>query len=96
MTYSLHEYRVPQTYNISFNLGNTIVDHSDVVGEPPVGAAPTTWLQWIGQRQLQDESRNISVLGFGVLIISTTQGVYTYSGKHHIPFNMRKILLCFI
>ena len=25
-----------------------------------------TWFQWIGQRQLQDETRNISVLGFGV------------------------------
>ena len=24
-----------------------------------------TWLQWIGQRQLQDETRNIEVLGFG-------------------------------
>ena len=53
MTYSLHEYRVPQTSNISFNLvSNTI--HSDVVGAPPVGAAPTAWLQWVGQRELQD------------------------------------------
>ena len=39
------------------------VDNSDVVGASPVGAAPTissflnTWLQWIGQRQLQDETR---------------------------------------
>ena len=32
-----------QTSNISRTLvGNTIVDHSDVVGASPVGAAPTT------------------------------------------------------
>ena len=49
-----------------------MVDHSDIVGASPVGAAPTTssfrldtWLQWIGQRQLQDETRIIQVLGFG-------------------------------
>ena len=60
-----------QTSNISGTLvGNKIDDHSDVVGAAPVGAAPTTsslsidtWLQWIGQRQLQDETRNISFLG---------------------------------
>ena len=35
------EYR--QTSNISRTLvGNEIVDHSDVVGASPVGAAPTT------------------------------------------------------
>ena len=28
-----------------------------------------TWLQWLGQRQLQDEARNISVLGFGATYI---------------------------
>ena len=32
-----------KTTNISRTLlGNKIVDHSDVVGAPPVGAAPTT------------------------------------------------------
>ena len=32
-----------QTSNISSTkVGNKIVDHSDVVGVPPVGAAPTT------------------------------------------------------
>ena len=32
-----------QVSNISRTLvGNKIVDHSDVVGAPPVGAAPTT------------------------------------------------------
>ena len=56
-----------QTCNIRRTLaGNKIVDHSYVVGA--VGAAPTTssscsrlntWHQWIGQRQMQDETRNI-------------------------------------
>ena len=32
-----------QTFNISRTLvGNEIVDHSDIVGASPVGAAPTT------------------------------------------------------
>ena len=31
-----------KTSNISHTLGNKIVDHSDVVGASPVGAAPTT------------------------------------------------------
>ena len=32
-----------QTYNISHTLvGNKLVDHSDVDGASPVGAAPTT------------------------------------------------------
>ena len=30
-----------QTSNIRCTLGNKIVDHSNVVGAPPVGAAPT-------------------------------------------------------
>ena len=34
------EYR--KTANTSRTLGNKIVDHSDVVGASPVGAAPTT------------------------------------------------------
>ena len=53
-----------QTSNISHKLGDTIVDHSDVVGASPVGTALTTsslstWLQWIGQRQLQNKIRSI-------------------------------------
>ena len=31
-----------KTSNIRHTLGNKIVDHSDVVGASPVGAAPTT------------------------------------------------------
>ena len=54
-------------------VSNKIIDYLEVVGASPVGAAPTTssvlhsrlntWLQWIGQRQLQDETRNIYVFG---------------------------------
>ena len=41
ITYTLQGYR--KTSNISRTLvGNKIVDHSDVVGASPVGAAPTT------------------------------------------------------
>ena len=48
-------------------VGNEILDHSDVVGASPVGAAPTTSsfsterlaLIYIVRRQLQAESRNI-------------------------------------
>ena len=48
--------------NISRTIvGNKIVDHSDVVGASPVGAAPTTssfiWRQGIRQRQPQDGTR---------------------------------------
>ena len=58
-------------------VGNNIVDHSDVVGASPVGVAPTTpflhqlytWLQWIGQIQLQNETRNIYVFGLGASYI---------------------------
>ena len=55
-------------------VGNKIVDHSDVVEAAPTGLSallqlhlhfwPNTWLQWIGQRQLQGEMRNIYILGF--------------------------------
>ena len=53
-------------------LGNKIVGHPDVVGASSSALLhihlhfrPNTWLQWIGQRQLQGETRNINVLGFG-------------------------------
>ena len=60
-----------QISNISHTLGDEIVCHSDVIGASPVGTAPTTssqlntWLQWIGQRQLWDETRNNKVSGCG-------------------------------
>ena len=40
-------------------VGNKTVDHSDVAGASPVDARLNTWFQWIGQRKLQDETRNI-------------------------------------
>ena len=62
-----------QTSNISHTLiGNKLVDHSNVVGALPallqlhLHSRLKTWLQWIGQSQLQDETINIKVLGFGV------------------------------
>ena len=41
--YQIHILRYRQVSNISGTLaGNSIVDHSDVVGAVPVGPAPTT------------------------------------------------------
>ena len=37
------EYKNRQVFNIRRTLGNKNVDHSDVVGASPVGAAPTTY-----------------------------------------------------
>ena len=63
-------FRVPKISNIRRTLvGNGIVDHSDVVGASPVGAAPTTssrldiWLQGIRQRQAQDSPRIVLSVG---------------------------------
>ena len=58
---------IPLTYNIWHTLtGNKIVDHSDVVGASPVGAAPTISslsseqvASMDGIKQLQDETRNL-------------------------------------
>ena len=65
-----------QTSNISATfVGNKFVDHSDVVGASPVLLQLhfhfwlNTWLQWIGQRQLQDERRIIQVVWFGAAYI---------------------------
>ena len=38
----VQENKYRQTSNIGCTIGNKIVDHSDVVGASPVGAAPTT------------------------------------------------------
>ena len=53
-----------QTSDISHTLvNNKIVDHADVVGAAPtqlhLHSRLNTWLQWIGQRQLEDEMRSI-------------------------------------
>ena len=62
------QFRMQQTYCKTSNIrlaliGNKIVDHSDICGASPLGAAPTTssfslsiWLQGIRQRQPQDSS----------------------------------------
>ena len=63
--------------NISRTLiGNKIVDHLDVVGaslsallQLHLHSQLNTWLQWIGQRPLHDETRNIYVLGLDVSYI---------------------------
>ena len=65
----INQYVYHQISNISHNLvGNKIIDQSDVVWALPVDAVSSqlhlhsrlnTWLQWIGQRQLQDQIRNI-------------------------------------
>ena len=63
-------YMYGQTSNISHtSIGNEIVDHSDVV-RVHLHSRPNTWLQWVGQRQLQDGTRNIKVLAFGANYIS--------------------------
>ena len=69
------EYR--QTSNISrILMGNKIVDRSDVVGASPsallqqhLHSRLNTWNQWIGQRQLQDETMYIQVWVFGTLVL---------------------------
>ena len=56
-------------------VGNKIVDHSDVVGASLVSAAPKySFLTYhmasiVAQRQQQDETRNIYVLGLGASYI---------------------------
>ena len=94
---AVQEYR--KTSNISRTLvGNKIVDNSDVVGVSPVGDAPTTsslstWLQWTGRRQLQDDTRNILVLGFGAtyttgFTVNVSHGfiLYNHNKTHHNTF----------
>ena len=81
-------------------VGNKIVDHSDVVGVSPVGAAPTTssqlhsslntWLQYIAQKQLQAETRNIQVLGFGATYIRDFTVVIIKSSSLNILWHFIK------
>ena len=73
----LHNLSYRKVSNIKRTLvGNKIVDHSDVVGASPVGAAPTTSsfstqnrasMDWT--KTTADETRNINVLGLGVAYI---------------------------
>ena len=64
------KYRQTSTIRRSL-VENQLVDYPDVVGAP-VGALHSrlnTWLQWIGQRQLQSETRIISSLVFDAAYI---------------------------
>ena len=49
-----------------------------------------TWLEWIGQRQLQDETRNIYVLGFGAFYIKGLTVCYSFS--RNLYFEVRKVV----
>ena len=70
-----------QTSNIGRTLvGNKIIDHSDVVGASPVGAAPTTSsfstehlasMEWIETTIRRDEKH----LGFGATYIRDIWGL---------------------
>ena len=68
-------------------VGNKIVDHSDVVGallQLHLASRLNTLPQWTGQRQLQDETRNIYVLEFGATyIIGLVVGIMPISWKKH-------------
>ena len=88
----LHTLKPP---NIRHTLvGNKIFDHSDVVKAAPTSddhlsallwlhlhSQLNTYLQWTGQRQLQDAMRNISVLGFGAPYIRGLTVVNRLSNK---------------
>ena len=69
------EYAYRNVSNIRRTLvDNKIVDHWDVdrlsaLLQLYLHSQINIWLQWIGQRQLQDETRNICVLGLGASYI---------------------------
>ena len=96
-----------QTFNMICSLvGYEIVDHSDVCSQvAPAGAAQlhlhsrlNTWPQGIGQRQLQDETRNMQVLGFWApyticfTIVLTNWQLSTKSHFSGFHFNKTNIL----
>ena len=63
---------LPSDFNTRRTLvGNNIVDHSGVGVDPTIHlhSRLNIWLQYISQRQFQDEKRNIQVLGFGAAYI---------------------------
>ena len=68
-------FKLCQTSNISYTLvGNKLLitqiklEHClSVLIQLHLHSGLNAWLLWIGQRQLQDEMRNIEVFGFGVL-----------------------------
>ena len=52
------------------------LEHRSALFQLHLDSRLNTWLQWIEQRQLQGETRNIYVLGFG---ISYIRGLTVYS-----------------
>ena len=77
-------------------VGNIIIDHSDVVGTSPVGAAPTTssFLTWhlasgIRQRHSQDSTRIFQVLGFGVSYIRDLTLYFLWPHNLHCEHRMQ-------
>ena len=97
----------PQTSHISRILvGNKIVGITQMYLEHRMSALLqlhlhsrlNTWLQCIGQSQLQDEARNIKLLGFGAPYIKRLTIVYSLHCKIGIGIswkrNHRKTLPC--
>ena len=70
-----------KTSNISHTfVGNKLVDHSALL-QLHLHSRLNTWLQWIEQRRLQDETRNIEVFRFGGAYIRGLM-VYVYVHTH--------------
>ena len=60
------------TYRQTFNISRTLVGKkcwSFRCSSSNYTFILDTWLQWVGQSQLQDETRNVYVLGFGAAYI---------------------------
>ena len=80
------------------SVGNKCIDHSNVAGATPtlhLHSGLNTWLQWIGGRRLQSETRNNEVLWFGAF---STRGLTIYYNmymkqpfcSHHIIYTCNK------
>ena len=63
---SMEFYSKFKSFRSRKTLENVVCDMAAILSRPQW---VNTWLQWIGQRQLQDEMRNIKVLGFGAAYI---------------------------
>ena len=90
---------------------NKTVEHSDVAGASPIGAASTTSysplntrVQWFGPKQLQDETRNIYVLGFVASILyhrfddssqKAAVSVHWSSNTAHMKYTLSLVAMSF-
>ena len=74
-------------------IGDKLVDHSDVVVhlsallQLHLHFWLNTWLQWIGQRKLQDQTRDIWILRFGASYIRDFTVGGKYAGLNSNKFN---------